>query len=189
LRKMPLASGFLISGRNIIELTGIYSAEQSGVEAVYLLGNFGVKNNRITALPSLIDLGDWCKFGFPHYSGNLTYHFKLDSLEKGRVFLSFPSWRGCLLGIKVNNGVEKYLAWPPERVEIGDELKRNGEDELSVTVYGHRKNVFGPFYLNDRRPVWTGNIQFKTCEVEEKQFVSVGLLSPPFLETEVKLRC
>ena len=186
LRTLTLPENCFITGNNTLELKCRYSAALSGLENIYLLGSFGVKNESITRLPSALDAGSWVMQGLPYYAGNVTYRLPLATVPaNGRVFIKFPSWRGCLLGIRVNGGEEKFLAWQPERVEITSGIKRDGQDEVQVTVYSHRRNAFGPFYLKDRWPVWTGNIQFKTCEVKEKQSVPTGLLSAPVLETGI----
>lgn len=185
LRTVPIPAGFIQNGENVIEMRSVYSAEQPGLENIYLLGNFGVRNDRISAMPSSLAAGDWCPQGLPYYAGNLTYCFPLEKLPEGRIFVSFPSWRGSALGIRVNDGEEKMLAWYPERLEITPHLNRKGRNRLCVTVYNHRRNAFGPFYLRNCWPVWTGTRQFKNCETEERQTVPLGLLAPPVLETEI----
>lgn len=185
LRTVPIPAGFIQNGENVIEMRSVYSAEQPGLENIYLLGNFGVRNDRISAMPSSLAAGDWCPQGLPYYAGNLTYCFPLEKLPEGRIFVSFPSWRGSALGIRVNDGEEKMLAWYPERLEITSHLNRKGRNRLCVTVYNHRRNAFGPFYLRNCWPVWTGTRQFKNCETEERQTVPLGLLAPPVLETEI----
>ena len=64
----------------MIEMRSVYSAEQPGLENIYLLGNFGVRNDRISAMPSSLAAGDWCPQGLPYYAGNLTYCFPLEKL-------------------------------------------------------------------------------------------------------------
>ena len=51
------------------------------------------------------------------------------------------------------------------------------DTNISITVYGHRRNSFGPFYMNEATPFWNGPLQFKTRQQDDKQLVPCGLLS------------
>ena len=91
------------------------------------------------------------------------------------VWLKFDSWRGVALGISVNGSEEVMLGWEPYTADIAKYLKA-GKNTLEITVYGHRRNAFGPFYLNEASPHWVGPLQFKTCQQKEKQLVPCGLM-------------
>lgn len=55
-------------------------------------------------------------------------------------------------------------------------MLKTGKNRIEITVYGHRRNAFGPFYLNEATPFWNGPLQFKTRQQPEKQLVPFGLL-------------
>ena len=96
LRKVPLPSGALKTGRNEIGLVGEYTAKHPGFEIIYLLGAFGVRlKNRIgclTEMPRFLQLGDWCRQGLPFYSGSVDYTCSIRSaVQPGqRVVLNVP---------------------------------------------------------------------------------------------------
>ena len=138
---------------------------------MYIAGNFGVKNDgTITALPETLTVGNWCDQGLPNYAGNLTYSFEV-SLETNSI-LNIPEWRGTMLGVTIDGGKEKLLLWPPYQLEIA-----SGKHQIELTVYGHRRNALGPFYLNEKWPVRTGPHQHKVYEHPERQLVPCGLLA------------
>ena len=171
---IPAAS--LQKGKNILKLFSSYNCGQRGLESMYLAGSFGVKNRcTITRLPETLAIGDWCDQGLPNYAGNLTYIFDVD-LNADSI-MNIPDWRGTMLGVKVGDAEEKLLLWPPYRFEIA-----SGRHRIELTVYGHRRNALGPFYLNEKWPVRTGPYQHKVYEHPERQLVPCGLLSAPELQ-------
>jgi len=176
LRKSLLPAELLQQGENILLLSTLYHEYHPGLEAMFLLGDFGVADDRLTELPDTLLLGDWCKQGFPYYADNMTYinNVDLPALPDEPVWLKLDNFRGVALGISVNGSEEIILPWPPYTVNIARYLK-TGENRLEITVYGHRRNAFGPFYLDEPSPAWVGPLQFKTCLQNEKQLVPCGL--------------
>ena len=179
-RKLRIPAEMLKSGANRINLFCNYHEMLPGVEALFILGDFGVRDDAIVALPETIGLGDWCAQGFPHYAGNFTYvrTISIDKPTSGPVFIQFGEWRGALLGVSVNGGELKLIPWAPFRLEIGSELK-DGDNEIAITVFGHRRNAHGPFYLEETWPVWNGPLQFKSYLQPVRRLVPCGLLEPP----------
>ena len=184
LRLVGLPAALFKKGENRLTLTGKYHENLPGLESIFILGEFGVFDGRIGKLPSVLRWGDWCAQGFPAYGGNLTYRFKLAGLEGRRAFMNIPEWRGAALGVRVNGSKERILISPPYRIELTDLVKRDGQNIAEVKVYGHRRNVFGPFYSLEKWPAWTGPDQFKTYEISERQTVPCGILTAPSLETK-----
>ena len=155
------------------------------MEAIFLLGEFGVRKDVLTAVPATLGVGDWCEQGFPYYAGNLSCSIPLGDLPpEGRIFIHIPEWRGAALGLRVNGGDEIFLPWAPSRADVTEQLRRDGSDMVDIVVYGHRRNAFGPFYLNEKWPLWTGPQQFKIYKSAERQLVPCGLLRSPLVETE-----
>ncbi|MGI5870219.1 MAG: glycosyl hydrolase [Kiritimatiellia bacterium] len=168
-------------GENTLVLSGRYHIHLPGLEAIYLLGDFGVRNERVLCAPSAtLDIGDWVAQGLENYAGNVTYTFKIGRRPgtKRRVFLRMPSWRGAALGVSVNGGAETLLPWPPYEIDVTDAL-RETRNAVKVTVYGHRRNACGPFYLKDQKwPSWTGPGEMDRHDVRERGLVPCGLLEP-----------
>jgi len=120
-------------GRNIITIQDTYTQQQN-LEAMYILGEFGVFHGVIDKKPEQIILGDITKQGFPHYSGKFTYIFKQPVKETS--VLHFKDLCGAA-AIRVNG---QLIAWQPYTVTV--EPCDQVEVELSLT----RRNTFGPLH-------------------------------------------
>lgn len=129
-KKMPIV---IKEGRNEVSIQDSYT-ERQNLEAIYILGEFGVYDGVIEKKPETIVLGDITKQGFPHYSGKLTYTFEQLITEKS--VLEFGDMCGAA-AIRVN---QKILAWQPYIIEV--EPCNKVEIELSLT----RRNTFGPLH-------------------------------------------
>ena len=184
LRRISVPADYLEKGKNVLLLSGKYHEKMPGLESIFLLGEFGVSGEKICRLPETLAWGDWCEQGFPAYGGNLTYRIPLPSVPGGRSFLSIPDWRGTAIRVRINGSEEQVLICPPYRVELTSHLKHDGGNMAEICVYGHRRNVFGPFYSNEKWPAWTGPAQFKIYETEKRQIVPCGILSEPCIEIE-----
>ena len=187
IKTLPIPGGVLETGVNTIEMSCRYHLDLPGLENIYLLGYFGVNDaDVITGMPEFLDCTDWCAQGFKYFSGSMTYRRKLTDLPPtGDVYLRIPSWRGSIMGIRVNDSEETLVAWPPERVKLPGALRRDGSDELQITVCSHRRNSFGPFYLKEKWTCWSGSRSFSEYETDGvKQVVECGLLAAPVLEVE-----
>ncbi len=184
IQTLPLKAADLKAGLNLLELEGDYHELLPGLEAIFLLGDFGVKGTRtMTALPDELDLGDWCPQGLPAYSGGVTYRVDLNlrRLRKGeRVAIEFGRWAGALLGVRANGGEMKLVGWPPYRVDLTDQLK-TGVNSLEITVVFNRRNVFGPFYHYEANPWWCDSRAFKGYMIADRHLNPAGLLEPPRL--------
>ncbi|MBE6372964.1 MAG: hypothetical protein E7055_12945 [Lentisphaerae bacterium] len=167
----------LKKGENLLVLRSKYHENLPGLESLFLLGEFGVSaGETVTALPQTLAVGDWCAQGLRHYAGNVTYSRELEIPAKGAQ-LEFGDWRGVLLGVRIDDGKESVLPWPPYRVMLP-----GGKHRIALTVYGSRRNAMGPFYCKTAWPSWTGPYQFKLSEVKNRQLVPCGLLTEPVLK-------
>ena len=169
-------------GINQLTLSCRYHEKLPGLESLFILGEFGVFDNAITSLDEFIKWGDWCTQGFSAYGGNLTYKFTLPEIREKDCSINIPEWRGAALGIKINDSEPQILICPPYKVELTDKLKYDGNDSIEICVYGHRRNVFGPFYSLNKWPSWTGPDQFKIYETTKRQTVPCGILAAPYIE-------
>jgi hypothetical protein len=181
LEKLFIPAAMLKTGENELVLKSSFHKYHPGLEAIFLLGEFCVKDDVITELCDKLSVGDYGKQGFPYFAGNMEYRksFHVDEARGNkRVWLKFGDWRGCALGVSVNGSEIKLVPWPPYQLDITDQLC-DGDNEVCITVYGHRRNAFGPFYLNEASPSWVGPAQFKAYLQNKRQLVPCGLLTAP----------
>ena len=175
LKGIKIPASMFRSGKNELKLYSTYHCGQRGLEAMYISGFFGIKGrDTITALPEKLYFGDWCEQLLPYYAGNITCHTEVETAMD--AVLKFGEWRGSLLGVTLDGGEETLLPWPPYQVRIPA-----GRHRVSITLYGHRRNALGPFYLNEKWPVRTGPYQHKVYEHPERQLVPFGILENPEL--------
>lgn len=191
IRTLEIPLDLLRKGVNRLAVEMPFSTESSGLENLFILGRFGVKDDVIIPLPETLDCGDWCTQGFPEYSGMITYSTDLPVLpENEKLFLQIPHWKGSLMEISVNDHTPQICAWPPEYIPLPDDLKRDGSDRLKIKVYSHRRNSFGPFYLKDKWVPWLGSKSFNRYETGGvKQLVECGLLSAPVIKSTSPTVC
>lgn len=123
-------------GENKIEVSGAFF-EADGLEAVYLLGNFGVKlPSVLTKLPDRLKAGDISPQGLPYYTGSVLYH---TGIAQGKYRLSFKKL-GCSV-MKIHGGREAInVAFAPYEVEV------EAESELVLETVFARRNTFGPLH-------------------------------------------
>ena len=112
-----------------------YFADDTDIEAVYILGEFGVYDGVIKEKPKKLHFGDITKQGFEFYGGKIKYIFNQAVKEKS--ILKLNGLHGSAV-IKVNG---KITAWQPYEAVV--EPCECIEVELVLT----RRNTFGPFHL------------------------------------------
>lgn len=171
-------------GDNILEVSIPYG-NRTNVEWAYLLGDFGVelrgRNAYITELKSEIAFGDYTAQGLPFYGGNITYYIPVKTVKKGLIFQS-GQYRGALQEVSIDGGQIVPVIYPPYAVQF-DDLEA-GEHILSLTLYGNRRNGFGPVHLSDLKETWIAPTAWRT-EGErwcyEYQISKAGVLISPKL--------
>jgi hypothetical protein len=171
IRLVDLPQKAFKKGRNTIVLVSKYDESLPGLESMYLLGDFGVRDDVLTRPVRFLEFGDWTTQGLPYYSGNLTYTIELPA---GTSQLEFPKWRGAALACASGDG-KKFttLGWPPFTFRTGSARK------VRVKVLGHRRNAMGPFFTADLWPWWTGPDEFRARETAKRGLVPCGILEPP----------
>ncbi len=190
LRKLAFDPSSLRLGRNELTLVCDYSELHSGLEIVYVLGNFGTKVSgydlTITAAPRSLRIGDWVKQGLSFYGGSVGYVRTIrPKLRKGqRLFVQVPRYEGAAVRVLVDGQATGVIAWEPNEIDITDSLTPGAAAVLTVEVLGHRRNSHGPLHLTDRYVRWTGPGEFHPkpqCELAGYNLVPCGLLAPPRL--------
>jgi hypothetical protein len=167
--RVRIPSSFLQNGGNSILLKTRYT-EKSNLEAIYLLGEFGVQLDgtvrKIVPMAEKLEIGDLCPQGFPFYSGAVTYHVPLPSNAR-KIRLGEIGGACAQVGGRV-------LGWDPFEAEVSGE-------SVDVEVVLTRRNTFGPLHdaVSNRSRI--GPMHFVTEGREwsdECTFVPSGLLQP-----------
>ena len=137
----------LKQGRNIIRISGHYTAERE-LEDVFLLGNFAVSiDRRIIREPENLHFGDWCLQGYPHYAGNMVYCFEVPRApENKRIILRMGTYEGVLSELRVNGEkVDVLFGQCKREADLTDFLVQES-NLLEIEVCGTPRNLFGPFH-------------------------------------------
>ena len=170
------------AGMNYIELEA-GMRNNLNLEALYLLGDFGVHLNGteadITELPAVLMPGDITKQGFPFYSGGITY---VVPAEPGAQKLSLDGYEAALLKGK-GNGMERILYTAPYVLPISD-LIENGV--LKLQYIFTRRNTFGPLHYKPLRAEGYGPFTF-TEEREELLLRDSYSLLPQGMISDISL--
>lgn len=167
-KRLPIPAGVLKTGRNTVTVTTQFT-RNTNVEALYLLGNFGVRTQghagTLTALPATLHFGSLADQGLPFYTGCLTYHLPGElwaatraALQPGdSVWLQPGRLNGALVRVTTPQGTTR-LGWEPLEADI-TEAVRDGA-EVQLTLVGTRRNTFGPLHLNPAYDVAYGPDHF-----------------------------
>ena len=172
-QRVRIPDGFVRSGKNEIILKTRYK-ENSNLEAIYLLGDFGVQLagavRKIVPMIGKLAIGDICPQGLPFYSGRITYKVPL---PEGARRLRLPEFGGACA--KVNGQV---LGWDPFEAEVSGPVT---EVEITLT----RRNTFGPLHDTVKNRPWNGPDHWLTDGAEfspEPVLIPSGMLSPPVVQ-------
>lgn len=150
--RLTVSRKLLKYGENQVEITVSYHST-SGLEAVYLLGSFGVTAEResermypvLTALPESIRLGDITEQGLLFYSGKLVYLMDIPADWAGRrVAAAVPGFAGSCVGLRCGSA-EKLICFPPYEAEITELIANGGKLEIETVLT--RRNTFGPLHM------------------------------------------
>lgn len=177
----------LRKGENILTVDIPYGI-RTNVEWAYLLGDFGVRvaGSVCTVIEKAEKLafGSITEQGLPFYGGNVTYHIPVET-DGGAVSLKAPHYRGALLGVRLDDGEEQALIYPPYHCSLGTPAK--GKHTIELTLYGHRRNGFGPVHLADLNDKWIGPGAWRSQGdrwTEEYRICEEGILTAPAITEE-----
>ena len=170
--RLKIPMGYMKTGSNSLVLEMDYYAD-SGIEAVYLLGDFGVRleggKRPVITLPDKIMPGDISKQGFPFYSGKITYKFPkiLGSSE-----VRMRAFKGAC--VKLLGKEEKILGFEP--------YVDRAEDLYGIQIVLGRRNTFGPLHQYPREQPFVEPASFLTMDdkwSEEYVLYEQGMLEIP----------
>ncbi len=187
-KTIPLPKVQLLPGRNEIELKVEAFHEGVNLEAIYLLGEFGVRlrgtAKHLEQLPATLAVGDLVAQGLPFYGGSVAYEIPMPLRtvkQTGRMFLETPKFEAACL--KMTSGTEtRYVAWQPYELEIIETPSLRGVVTLHAVLT--RRNTFGPLH---QVPVKVAAYGPGNWVTEGKGFAldyqlyPAGLLAPPVI--------
>ena len=152
--KTPVPEGALRLGENVVEIE-VEFKRTTNVEALYLLGNFGVRAgencvNTLTVPPGTLPLNGTAERGLPFYTGRITYEIPASRYAEcvdesaRRVKLRVPRAVGALTAVDDGERVQRLFCEPFE-ADVTD-VVRAGRT-LKLTLVNTRRNVFGPMHV------------------------------------------
>ncbi len=172
------------TGENILEVHIPYHANVN-VEAMYLLGDFGVKVGGCTAVLTEpvreLAFGDICTQGLPFYGGNLTLHMPVEIRQDGTLSVWVTKFRSPLIEVTLNGTEKRKIFKSPCRAEF--EGVKKGSCELALKVFGNRKNTFGQLHNCSDTQTWCGPDAWRTTGENwayEYQLTQTGILVSPY---------
>ena len=170
-------------GENILRVTFPF-AERSNCEAMYLLGEFGVRiagrRLTVTQLPESLGFSDLTYQGLPFYGGALSYHIPVSCAEEQDAVLRIPHYTAAVNTVEVDGEKKAVVAYPPYDAHLG--RLTEGEHTISVTSYISRRNCFGDVHNADEKMSWIGPNSWVTqgsSWTYEYRLRRTGVLSAP----------
>lgn len=136
-------SDYVQTGVNTICLQTDFT-NRSNIEAIYLLGNFGVSmpDKKITAPQQDFRFESLTEQGYPFYGGKLTYalqfHTQLQPNQRAVLKLRAAENVACY---EVNGVVKGF---EPMEYDVTEQIQN--KQPVFLTVYLTRRNMFGPLH-------------------------------------------
>ena len=177
----------LQKGKNVLTVD-IPFGRRTNVEWAYLLGDFGVRVSGgvcvVTAAQDTLAFGDITRQGLPFYGGNITYRFDIETGD-GSVVLRAPHYRGALLSVSVDGKEAQPIIYPPYKLTLGKLGK--GKHTIAFTLFGHRRNGFGPVHNANLTENWIGPSAWRTEGdrwTDEYRIAEEGVFTAPIITEE-----
>jgi hypothetical protein len=172
-------------GENVLRVTWPFG-ERSNVEAMYLLGNFGVRvagrQMTVTTLPEKLGFSDLTYQGLPFYGGVVSYKLPVDSPEDWDSIIKVPHFDAAVNTVSVDGEKKAVIAYPPFEGELG--VIPAGKHEISVNTYISRRNCFGNVHDADEKQIWHGPsawMQTGFAWTYEYRLRRTGVLTTPLI--------
>ena len=171
--------GTIKSGIHELVLTCSYTNAME-LENIYLVGVFGVDGQRVLgSLPATLSIGSWCGQGLFHYPGSVCYQSDFTARKTKALYLSLPAWKATMVTV-VLNGTSFELPYPGlGGVDLSGAVQE-GENHLSIRLWGSMRNMMGPLHL-PQEPEMTGPGSFTTKGESGYHLLPYGLMESPVL--------
>lgn len=146
---VPLPAGALQLGKNVLEAETDFH-EQINLEAMYLLGDFGVRvagsEKTLAPLAEKLSPGDLAKQGLPFYSGAVTYKIPVPRkpARGEHLVVDLPKFEAACAKVLSPGQGAKIIAWQPYQADVTGEVAAGGSFELQLVLT--RRNTFGPLH-------------------------------------------
>lgn len=177
MKRVNISNDYIRLGENQLILQIPYEQDME-LEDMYLLGEFAVNQKReIIKEEKILQLGDWCLQGYPHYVGGMTYHFSLEIPEKQEegAYLYLQEWKAAVAEIYVNQQFVKTIGWKgQDGVDISSYLK-TGNNQIDIKLTASPRNLFGPFHQKYEAGIRSS---FKDFRTEGKEYTKEYLVEP-----------
>jgi hypothetical protein len=175
----------LQKGRNCLEVA-LPFGRKTDVEAMYLLGDFGVqvagREACLTGPVRELAFGDITRQGLPFYGGNVTYHLPSVTLPGEGCSIVASGYAGALLTVASDGEQLGQIVLSPYRLDLD---LPPGPHVLDITCFGTRVNTFGQVHKVDRQhPIWWGPDSWRTTGEDwtyEYRLWEQGILKAPEL--------
>lgn len=187
-----LKLGTIQQGENILTVEMPFG-QKTNPEAMFLLGNFGVKvegcKAQMTTPINEVAFGSITTQGFPYYGGNMIYETQFTA-PGGKADIRINSFEGAACRVKVDGKDCGIIAYDPYTVTA--ELENDGAHTLKVTVYGNRHNTFGALHncaQSGRASFWAGPAFWRTTDdlwCYEYMLKDTGILMSPVIKVYEK---
>ena len=175
----------LKKGDNTLTVT-IPFAVRSNCEAMYLLGNFGVRVTgrrlTVTDLPETVGFSDLTYQGMPFYGGAISYKIPVDAPADWSAMVKVPHYTAAVNTVELDGEKRAVIAYPPYLADIG--VIPAGKHELTVTAYITRRNCFGDVHNADEKYSWQGPSAWVTSDslwTYEYRLRRTGVLTTPMI--------
>ncbi len=175
----------LRKGENKLRVTYPFG-ERSNVEAMYLLGDFGVKVAgrllTVTTLPEKLGFSDLTYQGLPFYGGVVSYKLPVDCPEDWDAIIKIPHFTAAVNTVEVDGEKRAVIAYPPYAWDLG--ILPAGKHEIVINTYVSRRNCFGDVHNADEKFSWQGPsawVQGDTNWTYEYRLRRTGVVSTPLL--------
>lgn len=160
------------------------------VEAMYLLGDFGVetagRSARVTAPADALAFDDICGQKLPFYGGNIRYTMELEAETEEELALEISRFRCSLLKVRLDGRECGTIMIPPYGVSLGKVAK--GKHTLEIEAFGNRFNTFGALHNCNSTELWAGPNYWRstgTAWSYEYQLRKTGILKTPVIRKKM----
>jgi hypothetical protein len=175
----------LKKGDNILRVTFPF-AERTNCEAMYLLGEFGVRiagrRTTVTDLPDTLGFSDLTYQGLPFYGGAVSYQIPVEKERDWNASICVPHYTAAVLTVEVDGEKRAVVAYPPYCADLG--TLTAGAHTITVSAYVSRRNCFGDVHNADEKLSWLGPNSWVTdgsSWTYEYRLRRTGVISTPVI--------
>ena len=154
-KKMQIPRGLMKLGRNEVTVDVTFK-RTTNVEALYLVGVFGVKldghKRSLVEAPERMGCDNYAAYDMPFFTGNMTFAITAKDYEgilgeaahdADRIVLVPKEFHGACVKVRTA-GKTTVLGWDPYEADVTEAYRKGAP--INITVEGVRTNVFGPLH-------------------------------------------